>query len=209
MCFIEGFIDNRSICWHFCLLNWEQGNIDGCYIASVSENNLFGMIWLSPSNKMEDLLLLWSFYFKYMHDIVILFVNFVMWCCSGSIDGNNQLIIKGRFQQKQIESVLRRYISEFCITPLFVYHKTFSLCILHLVSLCIFRINGKMIDCVSFLLIGYVGLLCEWNNRNKWLFYILFYVVINQLSKISDPTDHRVAAKKYMLFKQVRYFMST
>lgn len=32
---------------------------------------------------------------------------------NGSIDGNNQLIIKGRFQQKQIESVLRRYIKEY------------------------------------------------------------------------------------------------
>lgn len=28
----------------------------------------------------------------------------------GAIDGNNQLIIKGRFQQKHIENVLRRYI---------------------------------------------------------------------------------------------------
>lgn len=27
---------------------------------------------------------------------------------SGSVDGNSQLIIKGRFQQKQIENVLRR-----------------------------------------------------------------------------------------------------
>ncbi|NP_001154174.1 Eukaryotic translation initiation factor 2 subunit 2 [Oncorhynchus mykiss] len=32
---------------------------------------------------------------------------------SGSIDGTNQLIIKGRFQQKQIENVLRRYIKEY------------------------------------------------------------------------------------------------
>lgn len=32
---------------------------------------------------------------------------------SGSLDGTNQLIIKGRFQQKQIESVLRRYIKEY------------------------------------------------------------------------------------------------
>ncbi|KAF2366325.1 Translation initiation factor IF2/IF5 [Trinorchestia longiramus] len=32
---------------------------------------------------------------------------------SGSIDGNCQLIIKGRFQQKQIENVLRRYIKEY------------------------------------------------------------------------------------------------
>ncbi|KAJ3324926.1 hypothetical protein HDV06_005514 [Boothiomyces sp. JEL0866] len=32
---------------------------------------------------------------------------------SGSIDGNQRLIIKGRFQQKQIETVLRRYIAEY------------------------------------------------------------------------------------------------
>ena len=32
---------------------------------------------------------------------------------SGSVDANNQLIIKGRFQQKQIEVVLRRYIKEY------------------------------------------------------------------------------------------------
>jgi len=32
---------------------------------------------------------------------------------SGSVDGNNQLIIKGRFQQKHIESVLRKYIKEY------------------------------------------------------------------------------------------------
>jgi len=32
---------------------------------------------------------------------------------SGSIDGNNQLIIKGRFQPKQIENVLRSYIKEY------------------------------------------------------------------------------------------------
>lgn len=32
---------------------------------------------------------------------------------SGSMDGNRQLIIKGRFQPKQIENVLRRYIKEY------------------------------------------------------------------------------------------------
>lgn len=32
---------------------------------------------------------------------------------SGSMDGNAQLIIKGRFQPKQIENVLRRYIKEY------------------------------------------------------------------------------------------------
>jgi translation initiation factor 2 subunit 2 len=31
---------------------------------------------------------------------------------SGSVDGSRRLVIKGRFQQKQIETVLRRYISE-------------------------------------------------------------------------------------------------
>jgi translation initiation factor 2 subunit 2 len=32
---------------------------------------------------------------------------------SGSVDGSNRLVIKGRFQQKQIETVLRRYILEY------------------------------------------------------------------------------------------------
>ncbi|KAG8201775.1 hypothetical protein JTE90_027260 [Oedothorax gibbosus] len=32
---------------------------------------------------------------------------------TASVDGNNQLIIKGRFEQKQIETVLRRYIKEY------------------------------------------------------------------------------------------------
>ena len=31
---------------------------------------------------------------------------------SGSVDGNRRLVIKGRFQQKQIENVLRRYIGK-------------------------------------------------------------------------------------------------
>lgn len=41
---------------------------------------------------------------------------------SGSVDGSRRLVIKGRFQQKQIENVLRKYISQsaprlpFCVT---------------------------------------------------------------------------------------------
>jgi translation initiation factor 2 subunit 2 len=31
---------------------------------------------------------------------------------TGSTDGAHRLIIKGRFQQKQLENVLRRYISK-------------------------------------------------------------------------------------------------
>jgi translation initiation factor 2 subunit 2 len=37
---------------------------------------------------------------------------------SGSVDGSRRLVIKGRFQQKQIENVLRRYISKFSLTTL-------------------------------------------------------------------------------------------
>ena len=33
---------------------------------------------------------------------------------TGSIDGAQRLIIKGRFQQAQIEKVLKRYIGMFC-----------------------------------------------------------------------------------------------
>ncbi|KAG9640881.1 hypothetical protein KCU64_g12779, partial [Aureobasidium melanogenum] len=32
---------------------------------------------------------------------------------SGSVAGQGQLVIKGRFQQKQLENVLRRYIVEY------------------------------------------------------------------------------------------------
>lgn len=36
---------------------------------------------------------------------------------SGSVDGSRRLVIKGRFQQKQIENVLRRYIGSFNSLP--------------------------------------------------------------------------------------------
>lgn len=45
-----------------------------------------------------------------------LLTSSIFFFSSGSIDGNNQLVIKGRFQQKQIENVLRRYISELRIS---------------------------------------------------------------------------------------------
>jgi translation initiation factor 2 subunit 2 len=32
---------------------------------------------------------------------------------TGSVDGAGRLVIKGRFLQKQIENVLRRYMGEF------------------------------------------------------------------------------------------------
>ena len=32
---------------------------------------------------------------------------------SGSVDGTDQLILKGKFQVKHFEQVLRKYISEF------------------------------------------------------------------------------------------------
>ena len=37
---------------------------------------------------------------------------FAEFATSGSVDGSQRLVIKGRFQQKQIENVLRRYIGE-------------------------------------------------------------------------------------------------
>merc|ERR1719228_1776337 len=47
---------------------------------------------------------------------------------SGTVDGTNQLIIKGRFQQKHIENVLRRFIKEYvtchtCRSPDTILHK--------------------------------------------------------------------------------------
>lgn len=54
---------------------------------------------------------------------------------SGSIDGNNHLLIKGKFQQKQIEHVLRRYIKEYvtchtCHSPETILQKDARLCFL-------------------------------------------------------------------------------
>ena len=43
------------------------------------------------------------------------FHTYVIYYYSGSVDGNNQLIIRGRFNQKQIENVLRRYISKYTV----------------------------------------------------------------------------------------------
>jgi len=47
---------------------------------------------------------------------------------SGTVDGTNQLIIKGKFQQKHIENVLKRYIKEYvtchtCRSPETILHK--------------------------------------------------------------------------------------
>lgn len=39
---------------------------------------------------------------------------------SGSVDGNRRLVIKGRFQQKQIENVLRRYISMYIVYVIYL-----------------------------------------------------------------------------------------
>jgi len=47
---------------------------------------------------------------------------------SGTVDGTNQLIIKGKFQQKHIENVLKRFIKEYvtchtCRSPETILHK--------------------------------------------------------------------------------------
>ena len=54
---------------------------------------------------------------------------------SGSVDGSRRLVIKGRFQQKQIENVLRRYISKFLRVPLLPNLLTLSSGICHLQNL--------------------------------------------------------------------------
>jgi translation initiation factor 2 subunit 2 len=41
---------------------------------------------------------------------------------SGSVDGSRRLVIKGRFQQKQIENVLRRYISMSHFTSFVIWY---------------------------------------------------------------------------------------
>lgn len=45
---------------------------------------------------------------------------------SGSVDGSRRLVIKGRFQQKQIENVLRRYIGMFIYPLFFIFFCNFS-----------------------------------------------------------------------------------
>lgn len=60
---------------------------------------------------------------------------------SGSVDGSNQLIIKGRFSSKQIENVLRRYIKEYvtchtCKSPDTILQKETRLFFLQCESCC-------------------------------------------------------------------------
>jgi len=55
---------------------------------------------------------------------------------SGSVDGSQRLVIKGRFQQKQIENVLKRYIMEYvtckvCKSPETILEKDNRIFFLH------------------------------------------------------------------------------
>lgn len=45
---------------------------------------------------------------------------------TGSVDASSRLVIKGRFQQKQIENVLRRYIGQYLPPPKHAYPNTES-----------------------------------------------------------------------------------
>ena len=41
---------------------------------------------------------------------------------SGSLDGQQRLVVKGRFAPKNFEGILRRYISKYiCLVPLFLF----------------------------------------------------------------------------------------
>ena len=58
---------------------------------------------------------------------------------SGSVDGSRRLVIKGRFQQKQIENVLRRYIGQYSISTIKAAVLTHSSRICHLQDLPVAR----------------------------------------------------------------------
>lgn len=48
---------------------------------------------------------------------------------TGSVDGSRRLVIKGKFLQKQIENVLRRYIGMFPALPHVLYFDTVLRCL--------------------------------------------------------------------------------
>lgn len=56
---------------------------------------------------------------------------------SGSVDGSRRLVIKGRFQQKQIENVLRRYIGTLYRIRLFLLFGLVSIGHIFLFSTCL------------------------------------------------------------------------
>lgn len=92
MFYLAGCIVNLNISLLSCWLSWEQGT--SLYLQYIVH---IGNICMRP----KFVFLFHAFFFPPVN--------------SGSIDGNNQLVIKGRFQQKQIENVLRRYISKWTV----------------------------------------------------------------------------------------------
>lgn len=47
---------------------------------------------------------------------------------SGSLDGQQRLVVKGRFAPKNFEGILRRYISTYCV---YVYKYIFSMSVFY------------------------------------------------------------------------------
>jgi putative translation initiation factor aIF-2 beta subunit len=90
-----------------------------CFLSKYNES------W--PTFSLTNL---WSLAVHRMHrnpEHVIQFL-FAELGTSGSVDGAQRLIIKGRFQQKQIENVLRHYIVDYvtcktCKSPDTILHK--------------------------------------------------------------------------------------
>lgn len=60
-------------------------------------------------NSLVHLVLICTPFFQPEHVIQFLFSEMGT---TGSVDGAGRLVIKGRFQQKQVENVLRRYIGK-------------------------------------------------------------------------------------------------
>lgn len=76
---------------------------------------------------------------------------------NGSVDASRRLVIKGRFQQKQIENVLRRYISMFPL-PFSIFPLTFPIQ---------FRHNKKVPRWLKLLNHStYLGVHVQWNTSH-------------------------------------------
>lgn len=121
---------------------------------------------------------------------------------SGSVDGNSQLIIKGRFQQKQIENVLRRYIKEYvtchtCRSPDTILQKDTRLFFLQCET-CGSRCSVASIKSgfqVSYFLpeiipIFYVRIRIACNNLMQLIHKSILNICISYIIKIKQCSKH-------------------
>lgn len=122
---------------------------------------------------------------------------------SGSVDGNSQLIIKGRFQQKQIENVLRRYIKEYvtchtCRSPDTILQKDTRLFFLQCETC------GSRCSVASIKSGFQVRLLCAYLIKHKEIlisyFIIMYCVVYSRLSQENVLLFEQKLPKEFLIF---------